>query len=81
MSSTGRSGGQAVHWLKEDPKHEAQSAWQVVHDVAGEPVGKDDDGHVVTHWPDDTRRLFGHVRQFVAEDPQVLQDWSQAATR
>lgn len=48
LARTGRSGGQAVHWLKAPPEHEAQSGWHNVHevDVVEEKVFE---GQVCTH--------------------------------
>ena len=50
LERTGRSAGQAEHWLKDAPEHEAQSGWQETQVPEDE---KELDGHDTTHWPFD----------------------------
>lgn len=82
VESTGLEAGQAVHWLNEEPSHEAQSGWHFVHALVGgvvlEVEVKVPEGHVETHVPSEASRLPGQVRQKSAEPAHVPQELEQA---
>jgi hypothetical protein len=75
LTSTGRLGGQVVHWLKAPPEQDEQSGWQVTQLPEEEKV---EEGHEETQRPLEASWLFRHETQKLAEPEQVPHDESQA---